>query len=243
MTSSTPPGYRSLVALDRQRHRAKGVAAGAARFAASLHAIYLTTPEFAAASRHYPIVFARDDANTLHPVAVVGPEPGRNLWVTADGSWRDDAYCPAWVRRYPFATSRLVQDGEEKRLIMVDEAGLGEAAPHLFDARGEPTAFWHARLRFIEEFDAAEGQTRAFVAGLEALNVFEPFDADIQPARGRRTRMTRMWRVREEALRALPDVTLAGFVRDGTLLRLHAHLMSLDNFRTLLAPSVTETPA
>lgn len=233
----SPPGYSALVPLDRSVHRGLGQRAHAARFAATLNAIYLTVPEFIAAARHYPIVFAPAPGGALHPFALVGPGPGRNLFVDEAGDWRAEAYCPAYVRRYPFATVRVDDHGVGKSLVCVDPAGLDATPPHLFDARGEPGAWWQARLRLIEEFDEAQTQTLAFCRTVEALGVLEAFEADLNPDSGQRVRLTGTWRVDEDALRALPGERLAALVRDGTLPRIYAHLMSLDNYTRLLGPN------
>ena len=51
---AVPPGYRSLVPLDRERHAGLGVSAAAARrFGSALDAVYLTLPEFFQAARHF----------------------------------------------------------------------------------------------------------------------------------------------------------------------------------------------
>lgn len=234
MSLAPPPGYQGLVVLDKAKHKAQGIRPHAARFAAQLHTLYLTVAEFIAAARHYPITFARDAQGALHPFAVVGPAPGLNLWVDAQGDWRTDAYCPAYVRRYPFTTVRALDAGVTKSVICVDEAGLDDTLPHLFDSRSEPTAYWRDLQRLIEEFDSAQIQTIAFCARLETLGLMENFEADINPAFGRRTRLTGMFRVREDALQALAPAQLTALVRDGSLPRIYAHLMSLDNFHGLL---------
>ena len=234
MSFAPPPGYQSLVVLDKAKHKAHGIRPHAARFAAHLQTLYLTVAEFIAAARHYPITFARDSHGALHPFAVVGPTPGCNLWVDAEGDWRADAYCPAYVRRYPFATLRALDVGVTKSVICVDEAGLDDTLPHLFDSRSEPTAYWRDLQRLIEEFDSAQIQTDAFCARLESLGLLENFEADINPTLGARTRITGMLRVREDALQALAPAQLAALVRDGSLPRIYAHLMSLDNFHGLL---------
>jgi hypothetical protein len=229
-----PPGYEGLVVLDKVKHKGRGIRPHAGRFAARLHTIYLTVAEFIAAARHYPITFARDPQGALHPFAVVGPEPGRNLWVDEHGDWRVEGYCPAYVRRYPFATLRALEGGLTKSIICVDEAGLDDTLPHLFDSRSEPTAYWRDLQRLIEEFDSAQIQTGAFCAQLEALGLMENFEADINPTQGKRTRITGMFRVREDALQALTPAQLAALVRDRSLPRVYAHLMSLDNFHGFL---------
>jgi len=229
-----PPGYGGLVPLDRQRHRERGIDAQVARFASGLHAVYLSLPEFVAASRHLPIVFSQVDASHWQPLALTGLEPGRNLCVDGAGDWLAGVYCPAYVRRYPFCTARVREDGADRSVVCVDERGLGPSAPFLFDGRGEDTPRWRELRRFIEEFDQAVRQTDAFCARLVELALLEPFEADVLPVGAGRKRVTGMWRVAEGKLRDLPGATLSQLMRTGYLSRIHAHLMSLDLFHRLL---------
>lgn len=230
--------------LDRQRHRGRGVAGKAGRFASRLHAVYLSLPEFVAASRCMPIVFGPSAPTQWQPLAVTGLESDDNLCVDADGDWLDDVYCPAYVRRYPFCTLRLREPGgTERAVVCVDEAGLGDTPPYLFDERGEPTPRWREAVRLIEDFDLATRQTEAFCTRLAELSLLEPFEADVNPVRGGRKRVTGMWRVAEARIGKLPPATLSTLEQEGYLARIHAHLMSLDLFHSLMARAVRRSDA
>ena len=237
MSLVAPPGYQSLVLLDRSKHRNLGVRPDAARFAAPLHTIHLTLAEFIPASRHFPIVFAKDVSGRVHAFAVVGAEPGHNLATDTHGDWRPEVYCPAYVRRYPFWTTEVQGNGTTKSMICVDVAGLTDTPPHLFDAQGEPTPRWREIQHLVEEIDAAQAHTLTFCGELERRALLEPFAADLNPQQGPRRRIEGMLRVREDALRQLPPVQLAEFAQNGYLPRIYAHLMSHDNFHRLLQVS------
>lgn len=238
-----PPGYGGLVLLDRQRHRERGIGPQVARFAAELHAVYLSLPEFVAASRSLPVVFSQVDASHWQPLALTGLEPGRNLCVDSAGDWLAGTYCPAYVRRYPFCTARVREDGAEKSVVCVDEQGLADSPPYLFDGRGEETPRWRELRRFIEEFDQATRQTDAFCAKLVELALLEPFEADVNPVGAGRKRVTGMWRVAEGKLNGLPGTALSQLMQLGYLSRIHAHLMSLDLFHRLLELDVARARA
>lgn len=229
-----PPGYGGLVLLDRQRHRERGIGGQVARFASGLHAVYLSLPEFVAASRSLPIVFSQVDESHWQPLALTGLEPGRNLCVDSAGDWLAGVYCPAYVRRYPFCTARVREGGTDKSVVCVDEQGLGVSPPFLFDGRGEETPRWRELRRFIEEFDQATRQTDAFCAKLRELGLLEPFEADVNPVGAGRKRVTGMWRVAEGKLNGLPGTALSALMQLGYLSRIHAHLLSLDLFHRLL---------
>ena len=241
---AAPPGYTNIALLDRQQHRERGIAPHVARFAATLHAVYLSLPEFVAASRTNPIVFGQAEDRTWQPLMIVGLEPERNLCVDGVGDWSPAHYCPAYVRRYPFCTARVRGDGPDMQsVICVDEAGLSATPPFLFDARGEPTPRWQELQRFIEEIDTACRQTDAFCALVADHDLLEPFEADVNPVRGHRKRVTGMWRVAEARLDALAAGAIVRLMQQGYLSRIYAHLMSLDNFHRLLEADVARTAA
>src|SRR3954467_8279038 len=104
MNITIPPGYKGLVALDKEIHKGKGVVpARRAAFASGLTGVYLLAAEFVQASRHYPIVFAQDQqTGGFLPIAVTGLNQDENLFVDQDGEWQKDMYVPAYVRRWPF---------------------------------------------------------------------------------------------------------------------------------------------
>ena len=100
-TPGLPLFYGTPLPVRFPEHRNLGLRAdGHYRFAAASPALPLTVPEFAAAGRVYPIVFAQDEA--AMPLAVTGLAAGRNLFVSPDGAWRPGCYVPAYLRRYPF---------------------------------------------------------------------------------------------------------------------------------------------
>src|SRR5690606_6956958 len=69
------------------------------------------------------------------PVALLGLEPGRNVFVDANGTWTA-AYIPAAYRSYPFALGATA--GAEPVLCVREDSNLlsAEGEP-FFDAHGE----------------------------------------------------------------------------------------------------------
>lgn len=232
-----PPGFKSLVVLDRKLHAGRGIAPEAARFAARLHAIYLSLPEFVAASRTCPVVFAEAEGGRWQPMMVTGIEGEQNLCVDGQGDWLPEIYCPAFVRRYPFCTVRATQ-GEPKSVVCVDDSALGDFPPALFEANGTESTVWADRQRLIQEMETAGRQTDVFCTRLGELNLLESFNADIRPTGSERREITGMWRVNESRLNTLPAETITELMRSGFLSRIYAHLMSLDNFQRLLTLAV-----
>jgi hypothetical protein len=230
----TPPGYRDLVPFDRERHRQRGVAPHAARFAVHLGFIYLDAIEIVRASRSLPVVFSRDADGELVPGAQTGVEPRCNLFVDTAGDWDPAVYCPAFVRRYPFYVARVPGNVPARHVIYVDEAGLSAASPALLDASGEPTSDWEPIRSQLHESTVARAQTVAFCAGLEELGVLEEFAAEFHPYTVEPRRLGNLFRVNEDRLRALEPAVVADLLRKGWLARIFAHLASLENYGALI---------
>ena len=94
-----PLFYRQPVILRFDQHRGKAIKpANGYGFSANTLAVPLMLGEFAHAGRHYPIVFAQNEQPA--PVAMLGLREGQNLFLEPDGSWRNSAYVPAYLRRY-----------------------------------------------------------------------------------------------------------------------------------------------
>jgi len=238
MNITIPPGYKGLVALDKEIHKGKGVVADRrAAFASGLTGVYLLAAEFVQASRHYPIVFAQDQASgEFLPIAVTGLNQDQNLFVGADGEWEKDMYVPAYVRRWPFFGVRLT--GEEAKngniLICVDESGLETSKSAVFDAAGSPSADFQPTQTLISEMEGARPATEHLCQTVKEFGLLEPFEAHAFPKSGREMRLRGMFRVNEEKLNELQPKDVKRLMKNGELSRIYAHLMSLDNFKFLM---------
>ena len=205
-------------------------------FAAGQQTLFLTIAEFGAAGRDLVIAFAEDSAGAAVPVAVTGLSSGSNLYIDADGRWPESVYCPAYLRRYPFYTLRLDAGQGDRFLVCVDEAGLAPAAAEqpLLDADGKPTGAWTLRERFLREVDAAQQRTVKLCARLQALELLEPFEADLTIKGEQPRRLTGLQRVSEARLNALDGAEIKAMMAAGQLAACYQHLTSLANFNRLL---------
>jgi len=98
--ASRPLFYRKPEALNAKTHGDLRLRSGADfAFARGTNSVAVTASEFGAVSRNFPIVFVGEEG---YPAAVLGLDAG-NLFVDDAGAWAQDAYVPAYVRRYPFA--------------------------------------------------------------------------------------------------------------------------------------------
>jgi hypothetical protein len=233
-----PPGYVSAAPFDREQHQRLGILPNAARFARRLNVVYLTAAEFPPASHDYPIVFAREDSGDLVPVALTALEQDSNLFINSSGAWNEKAYCPAYIRRYPFFTATVLRDGINQSLVCVDENGLSKSTPPLISARGEPTKHWREVEILITEVNNQQQDTLRFCEYLSELDLFEPFEVDFHPRGMPEIRVAGLFRISEQKLREVAAEQLQQLLYRGYLARIYAHLLSFENFNRLLSRHV-----
>lgn len=247
MDISIPPGYKSLVALDKQKHKGLGpITRHRHAFAGGLTGIYVVAAEFVQAGRDYPLVFAQEqNTGEFLPLAITGMTQNENLFLGDDGEWEKDVYIPAYVRRWPFYGVRLT--GEEAQngniLICVDESGL-EASEHpVFDDKGEPSEDFTPLQTLISEMEGARQATEHLCEIVKELGLLEPFEAHAFPKQGQEMRLRGMFRVNETKLNELQTKDIKHLMKHGELSRIYAHMMSLDNFKFLMDRAAARQPA
>lgn len=258
---ATPAGlplfYRSPMLLRAHEHAGFGLrrAAGAG-FAAGAVAIPLVAGEFAAAGRHYPIVFASGEA--AMPLVVTGVAAGRNLFVDAAGHWRAGTYVPGYVRRYPFIGMADQEGGP--LMLGIDSTSdrlstnaRRDGADPFFEADGQPAEAGRAAIAFCEAYAVEHERTRAFAAALEAngllvekslrIEYANPVSGavsgtDTAPAAAAATAEVNGFRlVDEKAFRALSGEALATFHANGWLDLVALHLASQLSWQALVDAS------
>lgn len=227
-----PLFYREPQPLSSQIHADWRLKEGDAGFTKDTPYVPIVVREFAAASRNYPIVFAAGDAA---PLAILGLERA-NLFVDA-GRWVEDAYVPAYVRRYPFGFGATTDP--EGFALMIDAGSdrigkVGDDGAALF-VDGQPSSLTQQALAFCDAFQADARSTAAFSAALRANELLTERRADATLPNGRKLGLNGFEIVDAEKFAALEDTTIAAWHRSGWLALVHFHLASLDRFSVLLA--------
>ena len=231
--------YRRPVALNRLQHAGVGVLPPIDfAFASEANAVILVGMELSEAARYYPIVFTRSVEGDCIPVAIVGLRRGENQFVARDGSW-DSAYCPAFVRRFPFVLAG--SSDPERFFVCVDgdylvDIGTPGSEP-LFDAGGGESAYLRRATAFMQQYNQQYQRTlewtrqmlqRGMLTGMRAVLKQQSDDrSDIDPGR--------FLVLDEERLRALDAAAVEDWFRAGWLAWCHAHLISLGHFPGLAA--------
>jgi hypothetical protein len=228
-----PLFYRRIEALNADRHADLGmVTPGSYAFAATSNAVPLSALEFPLAGKHYPIVFTATDPPT--PVAVLGLQPGRNLFLDDGGAWISNTYVPAYVRRYPFILTTS-QDGQ-KHALCVDMASalVARGATRPFFAAGEPTEMTQNALKFCQSHHQQQEATRAFAVAIGEQDLLGDPNIEIKLPDERRVSLRGFRAIDEKKFNALPDELFLDWRRRGILALVYCHLISLTNWNTLL---------
>lgn len=219
-------------------------------FAAKSNIVPVVVTEFPQTALSCPIIFAGEKRQ---PLAVVGVNPGENLYLKDDGFFQTGFYVPAYVRRYPFVLA--ADEKREKLVVCIDrDAPMIGDLPDLalFDAAGEPTNYTKGCIDFCNNFEVEVRRTESFIALLTDLDLFEtrtasytPMGPDNQPAGPTQT-VAEYFAVSEEKLKALPDAKLRELMDNGALGHIYSHLNSLIGWDRLINISLqraTQPPA
>jgi len=206
-------------------------------FVAKSHLVPITVTEFAPGALSYPIIFVGE---AKQPVAVMGLRDGENLFVSADGEFRPEAYIPAYVRRYPFV---FANDAEQQRLILCidrDASFLKEGGATPLFADGQPSDYTKQAMEFCNNFEQERLRTEAFIKLLTELDLFEVKEAMFTPrnpdgAAGQPQKIAEYFAVSEDKLKALSDKKFAELRDNGALGQVYAHLVSLLGWDRLVA--------
>jgi hypothetical protein len=188
----------------------------------------LTGAELGRAGVHMPIALIRATDGFV-PAAVLGLEPGVNLFVASDGRWTG-GYVPAVLRSRPFTLLPL-EDGR-KVLCIDEEAGrvtssqdAGDAKPFFTEERKLAPALQEF-LQFLSAVDENREVTRKACAALEAHKLVVPWEIKLQTDKGTRP-VEGLCRVDEAALVALPDEAFLQLRRAGAIALAYAQLFSM----------------
>ena len=221
-------------------------------FAERMHLIPVSCSEFYFVARDYPIIFIPTqvpsntvgaERTTFLPTALLGLEPDENLLIK-NHAWEDNHYVPAYLRRFPFCVTRIVNNTNDsskptQTLICVEQTWLDqENGSVLFDDQEQATTQWQPMLSLINEFEEDLQRTQALCDLLAEHQLIVPFTFNAELTTGRKFNLGGMYRVDEEKLAALPQAALQSLIQKGAMRRIYEHISSLETFRRLLERKV-----
>ena len=232
--------YVEPVWLDPASHRNKKIGELTDfSIAARMHAAALTATEFPQASVELPILFVmtgeRDSMGraVVSPIVLLGVVPGENLQV--EGSRWDARYIPASIRRYPFFTSGTSNAAPARVFVDAAWSGFSDSLGEpLFEGEDQPAPTLLRVMDFLQRYETEAQRTRAFCSRVVELDLLKEMKADLTMGNGEVLTVDGFHAVDEEKVQALPDAVVLELHRNGMLMLLQLHLLSLTNMRHMV---------
>ncbi len=193
----------------------------------------LTFPgEFRNLQAHYPIVFQKSADGSFQPVALLGFQPGQNLFLDERG-W-DARYLPLAIERQPFLIGLSV-DGEPMMHIDLDHPRVGhDQGEPLFRTHGGTTEFLDRMASTLQALHAGLQAVPGFVDALLRHELLESFVLDVSLDDGAQHRLAGFYTINEERLARLDGEALAALHGAGHLEAIYMAIASLSRFRDLI---------
>ncbi len=243
----TPPfGFTELVPVDQQHRIRRNL--GLPAFYATQNAIPVSIGEMLLVMRDQPIVFTPlgdgPEPTGFVPVAVCGLSPSENL-LMQDGQWDPAVYLPAYLRRHPFCVAFGPAQGDQQRaaILCVEKSALSDDGDPVANPDGTPTPAWQNAQNFVSEVENDFARTQQFSKLLFDLKLLEGFSMTSTLPDGQELKVSGMYRVSEEKLKALPADQLRMLIERGVLRLIYMHLTSIERFPSLIDRRVRKTAA
>jgi hypothetical protein len=199
--------------------------------------VALNVSELGRACGNFPIVLARNpNDGRLVLMAMLGIRSGENSYF-GEQFW-ESTYVPLAVQRHPFIVGlddRVTGAPKLATCLEIDSACLSESdGLPLFNSDGtEGDVLRNANQLLRNMFEAGQF-TENFVAKLEELELVVPFDIDLQLPRGAVNRITGLYTLDENRLKALSAEQLKDLQNRDYLAPCHLMLVSLYQLNQLI---------
>lgn len=216
--------FKKAVALDSKVHRHLKIKMPEDYlYMKDVEVVPLTYSEILSATMYYPVMFGVQE-RSVFPFAVIGIN-NKNVFLKEDGKWKIDAI-PNICKYYPFGVLRE----EDSYTIIFDETFASSEGERVFDDDGNETEFFLKIKAGLTELardfhDALECSKELFESGyLKTINL------DIDTKLGK-MQLRNMLIANIENLHKIQPEKLYSLNSKGYLLILHAHYLSLRNFK------------
>ena len=197
------------------------------RFAAADSVVPLVAAELPRAVMSLPIaLIAQGDGYV--PAAVLGLQPGNNVFVTPDWRWAGQ-YIPAPFRSYPF---RLLRSEDEQQVLCIDEdSGLmtdGASGEAFFADDGQPAQAVLDILNFLTQIERSRVATAVACAALQKHDLVRPWAINLKTDAGEQ-RVEGLFQIDETALNQLSKEALHEVSQAGALPIAYCQLLSMQH--------------
>lgn len=198
-------------------------------FARSSQLATLVAAELRPALQSLPLAFVQQQER-LYIVAVLGVDPGENLYVNELGQW-EGGYIPSTFRGYPFKLARK----EEQLILCVDEeSGLisEQGGEPFFDENGALAQPTRKVMDFLTKVEQNRYVTQQAVDALSEAGVLVQWDPVVRTENEERT-IPGLFRVDEKAMNQLDDQAFLALRSAHALSLAYAQLYSMINIQIL----------
>lgn len=195
------------------------------RFAAQDHICPVQMAELVHLLPWYAMGFFPAGNDRYRLIALLGLQPGVNVYVGQDGRWLAP-YVPAHFRGYPFALDK------EGRLAVDLDSGLFAERPAadinpFFDERGEPAALVQNVTTFLRKRGEGLGLTQRLVDQLTKQGLLTPWRIRWKPqGHDNPQEVAGFYCVDEQRLRNLEPAAHAELARSGAMGLAYAQIFS-----------------
>lgn len=194
-------------------------------YTGKVNAVPVNLIELPQVCHYYPIAFSPDGNAT--PVAIMGLRDNENLFVDKKGQWLENAYIPAYIRRYPFIFSEMPGSDQLSLCVdMNDDVIEKEGEQRFFEADGKPSILSQNALEFCKSYHAAAQATLAFSRKLAESGLLVDRQADINIGNGKKISFSGFRIIDEKKLAEMDDKTFLEWRKQGWLPFIYAHLFS-----------------
>jgi hypothetical protein len=196
-------------------------------FAAADSVVPLVAAELPKAVMSLPMAFIAQ-GDSYVPVAVLGLQPGNNVFVAPDWRWVGH-YIPAAFRSYPF---RLAQTADGQQVLCIDEdsglVGDDAAGEPFFTDDGEPAPAVIDILNFLTQIERSRQATATACAALQKQQLIRPWSITLKTETGEQ-QIAGLFQIDEAALNQLSAEALLEVRDAGALPIAYCQLLSMQH--------------
>lgn len=199
-------------------------------FAAQDTVVPIVGMELPHAVIHLPVGFIRQ-INDFIPVALLGFQPSKNLFVNSGGRWVA-GYTPAAYRGYPFQLA-ISTEGQHV-LVFDEESGLisNNEGEVFFDENGNPGASLKRVMDMLVNVESNRILTKRVCAALADHELIQPWPISLSDG-SNENKVEGLFRIDEAAMNSLPMKAFDALRQAGALPIAYCQLLSMTHIQTL----------
>ena len=194
--------------------------------------IVISQEETPMVAKTYPIFFAKD-GNDVLPIAILGLEKNKNVFLDSKGKWEERCYIPSVIRCYPFGVATIADKNKTSNTLSIayDEAyeGLNKKdGKEIFNADGKLSDFGDKIKKFVENTYSSIEKTKLSLKLLSDLKLLKTIDVNIDKGK-KKYKLEAMLQIDNKRLNELKDNELLGLLKCGAFNVIYAHSASINN--------------